>query len=100
MNDITVKNRLETAIPLQVQNGQSVTLQGEAFGDMLAGVVGETARLQNEANTAVNALASGKNVDIHHTMIAMEKASISFKLLMQVRNKVVSAYQEIMRTQV
>jgi len=100
MNDISVKNRLETSIPLNVQGNSEALAQGGSFGDILTGAMGETARLQHEANSAISALASGRDTDIHQTMIAMEKASISFKLLMQVRNKVITAYQEIMRTQV
>ena len=50
----------------------------------------------NLGNT-LNDLATGKQPDIHRTMIAMEKASISFEMLMQIRNKVISAYDKIMR---
>ncbi|HBP88186.1 MAG TPA: flagellar hook-basal body complex protein FliE, partial [Nitrospiraceae bacterium] len=46
------------------------------------------------------AVAHGENVNIHQAVIAGEKAGLSFKLLMQVRNKVIDAYQEIMRMQV
>ena len=44
-------------------------------------------------------LASGKQKDIHETMIEMEKADVAFQLLMQVRNKVIAAYETIMRMQ-
>jgi flagellar hook-basal body complex protein FliE len=56
--------------------------------------------LQQKANHAIDALASGQKTDIHNTMIAMEKADVAFKLIMQIRNKVISAYETIMRTQV
>ena len=52
------------------------------------------------AENKMEQLASGQNKDIHGTMISMEKANISFKLLNTVRNKVVSAYQEISRMQI
>jgi flagellar hook-basal body complex protein FliE len=45
-------------------------------------------------------LAEGKNVDIHQTMISMEKASVSLQLLMQTRNKIIDAYKEMMRMSV
>ncbi|MCF8143258.1 MAG: flagellar hook-basal body complex protein FliE [Deltaproteobacteria bacterium] len=100
MNDITIKNRLETTIPLGVYGKQPVPSQGASFGSMLSEAIDGTDRLRKTADTAISDFASGKETDIHKTMIAMEKASISFKLMMQVRNKVIAAYQEIMRTQV
>ena len=53
-----------------------------------------------EADKAAADLATGRSRDVHGTMIAMEKADVSFRLLMQVRNKIVSAYENIMRTQI
>jgi flagellar hook-basal body complex protein FliE len=54
-------------------------------------------QLQLEADKAVAALASGQEQDLHNTMITMEKADIAFRLLMQIRNKVINAYETIMR---
>jgi flagellar hook-basal body complex protein FliE len=45
-------------------------------------------------------LQSGQNVSLHQTMIAMEEASVSFQLMVEVRNKVLESYQELMRMQV
>lgn len=100
MTDIIVKNRLETTLPLSPSGSEARVGPGRSFGRMLSEAVGETERLRRAADAAIGDLAAGRNVSIHKTMIAMEKASISFKLMMQVRNKVVSAYQEIMRMQV
>ena len=69
----------------------------QSFGTLLKEAFGEVNRLRHEADRAVEGLASGRQTDIHGTMIAMEKASVSFKLLMQVRNKVIAAYDEIKR---
>jgi flagellar basal-body rod protein FlgB len=49
------------------------------------------------ADTRITDLATGKQTDIHQTMIAVEKADVSFQLLMQIRNKLVAAYDKIMR---
>jgi flagellar hook-basal body complex protein FliE len=100
MNDITVKNRLETTLPLGVYGKQPAPPQEGSFGNMLSEAIDGTDRLRKTADMAISDFASGRETDIHKTMIAMEKASISFKLMMQVRNKVIAAYQEIMRTQV
>ena len=71
----------------------------ETFSTMIKGSLEEVNQLQNTADNAVRELAAGKEADLHQTMIAMEKADISFQLLMQVRNKIIAAYQEIMRMQ-
>ncbi len=71
-----------------------------SFGEMLKEHLKKVNHLQNTADTAVQDLASGKNEDVHNTMISLEKASVAMQLTMQVRNKVVEAYQEIMRMQV
>lgn len=74
--------------------------EGGDFGNMLKSAVGNVERLQEEAERSVQAFASGEHKDIHGTMIALEKADVSFQLLTQVRNKVISAYETIMRMQV
>jgi flagellar hook-basal body complex protein FliE len=57
-------------------------------------------KLQVLADEKIEELAAGKQTDIHQTMIAVEKAGVSFELLMQIRNKLISAYDQIMRMQV
>jgi flagellar hook-basal body complex protein FliE len=74
--------------------------QKNSFGGMLKSHLAEVNHLQNSADMAAQKLASGQDKDIHNTMIAMEKAGVAFQLTMQVRNKVLEAYQEIMRMQV
>lgn len=75
-------------------------VQAPSFGEMLKNTLTEVNREQTSADEAVKNLATGKDKDIHHTMIEMEKASVSLNLMMQVRNKVIDAYQEIMRMSV
>ncbi len=55
---------------------------------------------QLQADQAISDLTTGKQQDLHQTMIAIEKASLSFELMMQVRNKILSAYEEISRMQI
>ncbi|MBW1834250.1 MAG: flagellar hook-basal body complex protein FliE [Deltaproteobacteria bacterium] len=62
--------------------------------------IGRVNQLSKEADQAVQALATGQETDIHGTMIAIEKASISFQLMMQTRNKIIDAYKEITRMSV
>src|SRR5713101_5436539 len=70
------------------------------FADVLKSSLDEVNRLQQSADAAITALATGDKMSLHDTMIAMEQADVSFRLMMQVRNKIVDAYQEIMRIQV
>ena len=70
------------------------------FEKMVTDFVGEVTAKQAEAANSVNGLMSGKNVSLHQTMIAMEEASISFQLMVEVRNKLLESYQELMRMQV
>jgi flagellar hook-basal body complex protein FliE len=71
-----------------------------SFASVLTDSLAEVNRLQQKADAAITALATGDKASLHDTMIAMEQASVSFRLMMQVRNKIVEAYQEIMRMQV
>lgn len=68
----------------------------DSFGQMFD----EVNNAQLNADQKVAEMAAGKNKDIPGTMIALEKADTSLKLLMAMRNKVVSAYEEMMRMQV
>ena len=97
MNDITIQK------PVQPQAGPAISGKPArlsnpgSFGKMLTDSIDKVNRLQVAANSSINDLVTGKQTDIHRTMVAMEKASISFELLMQIRNKVISAYDRIMR---
>ena len=73
---------------------------GSGFLDVLKKSVEKVNALQNQADAAIDELALGNNKDIVQTMITMEKADISFRLMMQIRNKIVKAYEEVMRMQV
>lgn|SRR5574337_249816 len=68
-----------------------------SFAGVLQEAVAQTSQLQHEADALAEQVAKGRSGDLAATMIAIEKAQISFQLMLQVRNKVVEAYQEIMR---
>lgn len=72
----------------------------KSFGEFLQDALTNVNSLQNESKQASLNLAAGKIQDIAEVTIAAEKASIALQLTMQVRNKVVDAYQEVMRMQV
>ncbi|MBL0691844.1 MAG: flagellar hook-basal body complex protein FliE [SAR324 cluster bacterium] len=88
-------------------NSQSKSMQSSpvksvigSFSETLMGAIDKVNDQVNQADGKMASLATGKSDDIHGTMIAMEKADISIKLLMAVRNKVMSAYQEVSRMQI
>lgn len=79
--------------PVEGKDGQ--------FGDMLKDAINEVNELQQNADKAVEKqTVSGDTTDLHSTMIALQKAEVSFQTMMQVRNKILKAYEEIMRTSV
>lgn len=73
---------------------------GESFSSVLGRMVEEVSAQQGAANNAVAALQSGQNVSLHQAVIAMEEANLSFQLMVEVRNKLLDSYQELMRMQV
>jgi len=74
--------------------------KGGSFKDILAETIGEVQRLQTEADTTIKQLVSEDIKDVSEALIAVEKADMAFQLMMTVRNKIVAAYEEIMRMQV
>ncbi|MCU1259623.1 MAG: flagellar hook-basal body complex subunit FliE [Bryobacterales bacterium] len=70
------------------------------FRDLLASSIASVEQQQHEAQTAVNNFLTGESEDLHTAALAGQRAELSLQLFMQVRNKVVSAYQEVMRMQV
>jgi flagellar hook-basal body complex protein FliE len=71
-----------------------------SFSEILKDSIQKVGQLEKEADHEVEKLAKMESQDIHNTMIAIEKADLTFQLMMQVRNKIIDAYQEIMRMQV
>ena len=74
--------------------------QGEDFHTHLKQALGEVNDLQQRADQTIQQLVGEGKGDLQETIIAMEKASVSFQLMMQIRNKILEAYQEIVRMQV
>lgn len=73
---------------------------GDDFGQMLMDALKEVNATQRESRELQNSLMAGQPVEFHDLMIAMERASVSMQLTMQVRNKLLEAYQEMSRMQV
>lgn len=73
---------------------------GQSFTQILENSLEKVNTMQGQADLAVKELVAGRSKNIHETLLAVERADSSLKLMMQVRNKILDAYREIMRMQV
>ncbi len=94
-----------TPITSVTQAQKSKTTNGagaisQDFGEMLGNAINGLAQKEGAANSAIAKLAAGEDVDLHQVMLSMQEADIAFQIALQTRNKLVDAYQEIMRMQV
>jgi len=79
--------------------GASGATGGAPFAGMFRSIVEQTSALDQKASDAVTGLLNGQGVEIHDAMIATQKADMAFELALQVRNKAVGAYQQMMGMQ-
>ena len=101
MSDIGIKGIGN--IPHNISGSKEVAKNDDAktsFADTLKNSIEKVDKLQAEADQSVQELLTGNEQNLHQVMIAVEKANLSFQLMMQVRNKIIGAYEEMMRTQV
>jgi flagellar hook-basal body complex protein FliE len=71
-----------------------------SFATLVDKTLTETERLQDAADGMVKSMAAGEITDVHQVMLAMNRADLSFRMMLEVRNKLLDAYQEVMRMQV
>ncbi|MBT6717832.1 MAG: flagellar hook-basal body complex protein FliE [Nitrospina sp.] len=105
MKDITLSSNLKALQGVGPSKGLSIPgetkgTDGPSFADTLAQSLDKVNTLQKEADVAIQDFVTGDTRNIHETMLAVGKADLAFRLTMQVRNKMVEAYQEVMRLQV
>ncbi len=74
--------------------------ESDSFGDLLMKKIENVDQLQQTADTAVTNFTTGKSRNLHEAVLALEMADTSLRLMVTVRNKVIEAYQEVMRMQV
>lgn len=78
------QNQAESAVP---------------FKDMLKGLVEQVDSLQKQADASIEGLVTGETRNVHDVVLKLEEAGIAFELMMKVRDKLVDAYQQVMRMQ-
>jgi flagellar hook-basal body complex protein FliE len=80
--------------------GADTAANGGGFGQALSNAISGLNDSQNAADDASVRMAAGEPIDLHEVMLARETASLHFQLAVQVRNKLVEAYQDVMRMQI
>jgi flagellar hook-basal body complex protein FliE len=86
-------------LPAELGLPRARVTEGSKFMETLQQTMDQVQGAQSEAQGQVADLLNGNGADLHRAMIAVEKADLSFQLMMQVRNKIVAAYQEVSRLQ-
>lgn len=82
-------------VPPSIRRGETLS-----FKDLLVNSISEVQRLQTQADQSIRELVSGEIADVSQVLVAIEKADIAFNTMMQIRNKIVEAYQEVIRMSV
>ena len=104
MDDMTIKSAGLSSIggPTETFSGMSPVEGHHAGGGFLGSLkdaIAQVNEVQLDASPAADKLVSGESDNVHQMMMALQKADVSFQLMMQVRNKLVSAYEDIQRMQ-
>jgi len=82
-----------------VAQGAEVTAEGANFGDLLKQAMQEVDAAQHTAQQEARNLMTGEATDMHSAILAVQKADVSFQMMMAVRSKLIDAYREVMRMQ-
>jgi flagellar hook-basal body complex protein FliE len=85
--------------PLSIKDSGS-TREGLPFTDLLKGIVNETDKQQQIADTGVTQLVTGEAESIHEVVLTTARADLAFRLMMEIRNRLIASYQEVMRMQI
>jgi flagellar hook-basal body complex protein FliE len=96
MTDLKISGIGGIGNPTPVKNPDKAG--GAGFEDILKDAVGKISQVQKDAETAVRELSSGG--DVTNAVISMERANMTFQLMVEARNRLLTAYDEIMRMQI
>lgn len=94
-----VAQGINTAAGQHAPAGKPASGGADLFGDTFRSATQQIGKLDADAQSAVTGLLSGQGVEVHDAMIATQKSELAFELALQVRNKAVSAYQQMMQMQ-
>lgn len=99
MSGVSISGIPNVSLPISPALDSEGDGGGVNFGDVLKNAIQSVDSINNSAGAQVNNLLQGGSGDMTSVMIAVEKADVSFQLMMQVRNKIVNAYQDIEKMQ-
>lgn len=100
INPVTLA-KVQSPQALSATSGAQKATDGvPGFGQTLDTALGNLSQMQINSDQAMQKLAAGENVDLHQVMIATEQTDIAFRVALSLRDKLVEAYQEVMRMQV
>jgi len=99
MNNIKSLTSIGTADLLKQKSRVEAT-GGEQFAQQLKSAIDEVNEIQKEKEVAVADIATGQVKDLHQAALAIDKAEINMKLMLEIRNKALNAYKELGRTQI
>src|SRR5580698_6903746 len=85
--------------PIELPSTGSSSSAGTSFKDILGSAIQQVEGARASADQSVNQFLSGDGGDLHSVILSSQRAELEFQMFLQVRNKVVSAYQEVMRMQ-
>jgi len=91
---------LDQAIGKRIPQNASTEKMAEGMGQALENAVRDLDKSQKSADAGIAQLVAGEPIDLHHVMLQMEESMVKLNLAIQVRNKVIEAYQEVQRMQV
>lgn len=92
---------INSIVPKAAQEQLSATTKAEqSFGSMINSLIKQTSDAEANSNQAIHELETGKAESLHEVMLKVEEADLSLRMLVQMRNRAVSAYEEIMRMQI
>ena len=87
-----------TSVGQTIPTPRGGNVSGVSFNDTLKNYINEANDLQLNADRDIQRMIAGEEIDAHEVMTAVEKANMSFEMVMEIRNKMLEAYREVMKT--
>jgi len=100
INGINFGNLIPPTTGSKIASGASLSTNGDEFGSLVKSAVESIDKTQKSAEQEISKAVTGESPDLHKTIIQLQTADLKFQLGLQVRNKLIGAYEEIMRMQV
>lgn len=97
---ISPVNSLGPTLPLRQADTSTISTTEKNFSDFVTSSINQVNKSQLDGDMAIEKLHSGEAQNLHDVMIAVEQADISLRMLVQIRNKALQAYEEVMRMQI